>query len=106
MRGAPAGVRRLDNLGEVTRVLGEVVALERGVNAELEELLDRRATLEGTLISLHGSTSEVRRPTLPSPLLVPVVLPQREGRGKVPLHRSRIGRSWSCNAGWQTAVRT
>lgn len=55
----PAGVRQLDNLADVTRLLGEVVAQEISVNAELEGLLAQRGVVEGTLISLQASTSEV-----------------------------------------------
>lgn len=55
-----SGLRELTNLNDITRVLHEMLARERGVNAELEGLITKRGTLEAGLITLRSSTAEVR----------------------------------------------
>jgi hypothetical protein len=55
-----SGLRELTNLNDITRVLHEMLARERGVNAELEGLITKRGTLEAGLVTLRSSTAEVR----------------------------------------------
>ncbi len=55
-----AGLQQLTNLNDITRLLHEMLARERSVNAELEGLLSKRSTLEGGLVTLQSSTAEVR----------------------------------------------
>lgn len=56
-----AGLRELTNLNDITRLLHEMLAKERGVNAELEGLIAKRGTLEGGLVTLRSSTAEASR---------------------------------------------
>ena len=56
-----AGLRELTNLNDIMRLLHEVAAKERSVNAELEGLLSKRGALEGGLVTLQSSTAEVDR---------------------------------------------
>ena len=55
-----AGLRELTNLNDITRVLHEMLARERSVNAELEGLITKRGMLEAGLVTLRSSTAEVR----------------------------------------------
>ncbi len=57
-----AGLQELTNLNDISRLLHEMLAKERSVNAELEGLLSKRSTLEGSLVTLQSSTAEVRGP--------------------------------------------
>ena len=59
-------VRALRSAADVNRLLHEASARERGIDAELEQLLGRRGELEARLLELHASTEEVRGP---APLL-------------------------------------
>jgi hypothetical protein len=54
-----AVLRELTNLNDITRVLHEMLARERCVNAELEGLTAKRGTLETGLVTLRSSTAEV-----------------------------------------------
>ncbi len=54
-----SSVRRLTNLNDINRALHETVALERSIEAELEQLLSKRADIEKGFISLHDSASDV-----------------------------------------------
>ena len=55
-----SGLRELTNLNDITRVLHEMLARERSVNAELEGLITKRGTLEAGLVTLRSSTAEAR----------------------------------------------
>lgn len=54
-----AGLHDLTNLNDITRLLHEMLAKERSVNAELEGLLQKRSTLEGSMVTLQSSTAEM-----------------------------------------------
>ena len=53
-------IKRLTNLADINRALHETHAHERSIEAELEELLSKRSTIEETFVTLHDSASEVR----------------------------------------------
>ncbi|EIE27386.1 COG4-domain-containing protein [Coccomyxa subellipsoidea C-169] len=52
-------VKRLTNLNEINRALHETVARERSIEAELEQLLSKRAEIEKGFVNLHDSASDV-----------------------------------------------
>ena len=54
-----SSVRRLTNLNDINRALHETLALERSIEAELEQLLSKRADIEKGFINLHDSASDV-----------------------------------------------
>mmetsp|Transcript_32816 Transcript_32816/g.77788 ORF Transcript_32816/g.77788 Transcript_32816/m.77788 type:complete len:739 (+) Transcript_32816:153-2369(+) len=51
--------RQLTTLGDINRLLHEVVARERSIDAELEQQLSKRKDVEDSLMSLSTSTDEV-----------------------------------------------
>lgn len=53
-------VEKLTSLSDISRLLHETLAKERGLEAELDQLLNRRGELEQGLIELHASSREVR----------------------------------------------
>ena len=55
-------IKRLTNLADINRALHETHAHERSIEAELEELLSKRSTIEETFVTLHDCASEVRPP--------------------------------------------
>ncbi len=57
-------IKRLTNLADINRALHETHAHERSIEAELEELLSKRSSIEESFVSLHDSASEVRPPVL------------------------------------------
>ena len=57
-------IRRLTNLADINRALHETHAHERSIEADLEELLSKRSTIEETFVALHDSASEVCNPFL------------------------------------------
>ena len=61
--GAPfadiSSIEKLTSLNDISRLLHETVARERGLEAELDQLLSRRGELEQKLLSLHASSREV-----------------------------------------------
>ena len=52
-------VKRLTNLNEINCALHETVARERSIEAELEQLLSKRAEIEKGFVNLHDSASDV-----------------------------------------------
>ena len=61
-------IEKLTSLNDISRLLHETVARERGLEAELDQLLSRRGELEQNLLSLHASSREVSS-------LMPVSIP-------------------------------
>ena len=53
-------VEQLTSLTDISRLLHETLAKERGLEAELDQLLSRRGELEQTLLSLHTGSREVQ----------------------------------------------
>ncbi|CAK0785054.1 hypothetical protein CVIRNUC_008259 [Coccomyxa viridis] len=51
-------IKRLTNLADINRALHETHAHERSIEAELEELLSKRSSIEESFVSLHDSASE------------------------------------------------
>ena len=76
-----SSVEKLSSLSDISRLLHETLAQERGIEAELDHLLNRRGELEQTLVTLHADSTEVlvqaqvhparrrTRPTSTAPLL-------------------------------------
>lgn len=54
-----SSVKRLTNLTDINRALHETVARERSIEAELEQLLSKRAEIEKGFVNLHDSASDV-----------------------------------------------
>ena len=54
-----SSIEKLTSLNDISRLLHETVARERGLEAELDQLLSRRGELEQNLLSLHASSREV-----------------------------------------------
>lgn len=54
-----SSVEKLSSLTDISRLLHETLAQERGIEADLDHLLNRRAELEHTLVSLHADSTEV-----------------------------------------------
>lgn len=55
-----SSIEKLTSLHDISRLLHETMASERGLEAELEQLLSRRGKLEQTLVALHSDSSEVQ----------------------------------------------
>ena len=53
------GVEQLTSLTDISRLLHETLATERGLEAELDRLLSRRGDLEQSLLALHEESREV-----------------------------------------------
>ena len=53
-------VEQLTSLSDISRLLHETLARERGLEAELDHLLHRRGDLEQSLLALHASSREVQ----------------------------------------------
>lgn len=53
-------VEQLTSLTDISRLLHETLATERGLEAELEQLLSTRGVLEQRLLALHTESREVR----------------------------------------------
>lgn len=56
-----SSVEKLSSLNDISRLLHETLAQERGLEAELDQLLNRRGELEETLVTLHTDSTEVHR---------------------------------------------
>lgn len=52
-------VEKLSSLIDISRLLHDTLAHERGLEAELDQLLNRRGDLEQTLVTLHTDSTEV-----------------------------------------------
>lgn len=52
-------VEQLTSLTDISRLLHETLATERGLEAELDQLLSRRGDLEQNLLALHAGSREV-----------------------------------------------
>lgn len=65
-----SSVKRLTNLNDINRALHETVALERSIEAELEQLLSKRADIEKGFITLHDSASDVSIAVITKPGLL------------------------------------
>ena len=52
-------VEQLTSLTDISRMLHETLATERGLEAELDQLLSRRGDLEQNLLALHAGSREV-----------------------------------------------
>ena len=52
-------VEQLTSLTDISRLLHETLATERGLEAELDQLLSRRGDLEQHLLALHTGSREV-----------------------------------------------
>ena len=59
-------VEKLTSLSDISRLLHETLAKERGLEAELDQLLNRRGELEKSLIDLHAGSREVVHTQFPS----------------------------------------
>mmetsp|Transcript_26 Transcript_26/g.78 ORF Transcript_26/g.78 Transcript_26/m.78 type:complete len:746 (+) Transcript_26:194-2431(+) len=57
--GLSAICRQLTNPNDINRLLYEVVAKERAIDAELEQQLTKRADIERNLLYLNSSTTEI-----------------------------------------------
>lgn len=53
-------VENLTTLSDISRLLHETLAQERGLEAELDQLLNRRGQLEQSLVTLHTDSTEVQ----------------------------------------------
>ena len=53
-------IEQLTSLTDISRLLHETLATERGLEAELDQLLSRRGELEQSLLALHDESREVR----------------------------------------------
>lgn len=52
-------VEQLTSLTDISRLLHETLATERGLEAELDQLLSRRGDMEQSLLALHAGSKEV-----------------------------------------------
>ena len=57
-----SAVECLTSLSDISRILHETLAKERSLEAELDQLLNRRGEIEKGLIALHAGSREVRAP--------------------------------------------
>ena len=62
-------VSKLTSVQDINRLLNETAAKERGIDEELEQLLNQRSQLERSVSSLHATTSQVSTCSLPVPAL-------------------------------------
>ncbi len=54
-----SAVENLTSLSDISRLLHDTLAKERGLEAELDQLLHRRGELEKGLLDLHAGSREV-----------------------------------------------
>jgi hypothetical protein len=54
-----SAVEKLTSLSDISRLLHDTLAKERGLEAELDQLLNRRGELEKGLLDLHAGSREV-----------------------------------------------
>jgi len=54
-----SAVEKLTSLSDISRLLHDTLAKERGLEAELDQLLHRRGELEKGLLDLHAGSREV-----------------------------------------------
>jgi hypothetical protein len=52
-------IHKLTNLSDINRILNETLAKERALDAELDQLLSKRADLERSFLLLNTPTAEV-----------------------------------------------
>ena len=52
-------VEKITSLADISRLLQETLARERGLEAELDQLLNRRGDVEQSLLALHASSRDV-----------------------------------------------
>jgi hypothetical protein len=53
-------IHRLTDLNAINRILHEMVAKERAIDVELDQLLSKRSELEKRFLLLNAPTAEVR----------------------------------------------